>query len=71
MNKQEFKIQMIRNKDSRKTLAEVLNISEITLTRKINENGSEFTRTEIEKLKCHWNLSVEEVDCIFFNSIVS
>jgi transposase-like protein len=71
MNKQEFKIQMIRNKDSRESLAEMLNISRVTLTRKINETGSEFTRTEIEKIKSYWNLTASEVDCIFFNSTVS
>lgn len=71
MNKEEFKIRMIRSNDTNKSLSKLLGISETTLTRKINENRSQFYRAEIEKLKKYWNLTNEEVDLIFFKSTVS
>ena len=71
MNKEEFKIRMIRSNDTNKSLSKLLGISETTLTRKINENRSQFYRTEIERLKKYWNLTNEEVDLIFFKSTVS
>jgi DNA-binding XRE family transcriptional regulator len=71
MNKEEFMIQMLRNKDTRETIAKVLKISKTTLSRKLNETGSEFTRTEITTLKEYWNLTTTEVDNIFFNLVVS
>ena len=71
MNKKEFTIMMLKNNDTRESISKLLDIAKVTLSRKINENGTEFTRTEIEKLKDHWNLTAQDVDFIFFNSLVS
>lgn len=66
MNKSELKIKMLINNDTGITLAKALDISETTLSAKIN-GKAEFTRKEIEIIKTRYNLSAEEVDKIFFN----
>ena len=67
MNKDKFKgIQKYNGYDGKKT-AELINNSEATLSRKINEvDGSEFVRSDIEKIATAWNLTEKQVLEIFF-----
>lgn len=48
-------------------LAKLLNRTEQTIYNKINDNGTEFTRIEIAKIKDWYKLSMDEVDAIFFD----
>lgn len=48
-------------------LAKLLNRTEQTIYNKLNDNGTEFTRIEIAKIKDWYQLTMEEVDAIFFN----
>lgn len=66
MNKELFKSIMVLNGDTLKTLSKVLNISEQSLSCKINEKGTEFKQGEIVKIKNHYNLTPEQVESIFF-----
>lgn len=72
MNKNLLESKMKLYGDNGSTLSEYLGISRSTLSSKINEtNGREFTQREISKIKFRYNLSAEEIDCIFFNQKVS
>jgi hypothetical protein len=53
--------------DTNKDLAELLEISEQSVSCKINENGTEFKQGEIAKIKDKYHLSPTEVDAIFFD----
>ena len=66
MNKSALKAKMVINNDIGLTLAEALGITESTLSSKLNEK-TEFTRSEIAKIKERYNLSAEDIDKIFFN----
>jgi hypothetical protein len=66
MNKELFKSIMVLNGDTLKSLSKVLNISEQSLSCKINEKGTEFKQGEIVKIKNHYNLTPEQVESIFF-----
>ncbi len=66
MNKELFKSIMVLNGDTLKTLSKVLNISEQSLSCKINEKGTEFKQGEIVKIKNHYKLTPEQVESIFF-----
>lgn len=48
-------------------LAKLLNRTEQTIYNKLDDNGTEFTREEIIKIKNWYQLTMEEVDAIFFN----
>lgn len=65
MNKSALKAKMVINNDTGITLAKALNISETTLSAKLN-GKAEFTRNEIATIKSRYKLSAEEVDNIFF-----
>lgn len=67
MNKSELKSRMIINGDTGQILSKVLEISETTLSAKLN-GKAEFTQSEIAKIKLRYNLKPEEVDSIFFNT---
>ena len=71
MDKDKFKgIQKYNGYDGKKT-AELINNSEATLSRKINEvDGSEFVRSDIEKIATAWNLTETQVLEIFFPDYV-
>lgn len=56
----------ISRKSNLRDIATVLDINQATLSRKINGHN-EFTRDEINKLKDYLNLSVEEMNNIFFS----
>ena len=72
MNKKGLRILLISNDENKGSLADYLGISEQTLSKKINEkDGSEFSQTEIKLIKEKYGLSAEEIDHIFFNSLVS
>ena len=67
MNKAKLKSVMILHNDTNKDLAELLGISEQSVSCKINENGTEFKQGEIAKINDKYNLSPAEVDAIFFD----
>ena len=66
MNKAKLKSIMTLHGDTNKDIADLLNISEQSVSCKINENGTEFKQGEITKIKDKYNLSPVEVDAIFF-----
>lgn len=65
MNKTALRIKMIANNDTGITLSKALNMSNTTLSAKIN-GKAEFTRNEIADIKERYNLSPKEIDNIFF-----
>ena len=71
MNAPKLRSIMVLNGDTNKDLANYLGISEQSVSNKINENGTEFKRWEIARIKEKYNLSAEEVEEIFFNPEVS
>ena len=66
MDKARLKSIMALHGDTNKDLAELLEISEQSVSAKINENGTEFKQGEITKIKDKYSLSPIEVDAIFF-----
>lgn len=66
MNKELFRSVMVLHGDTNKTLAAFLEISEQSVSNKINENGTEFRKNEIAKIKRRYNLTCDQVDRIFF-----
>ena len=68
MNKAKLKSLMALHEDTNKDLAELLNITEQSISAKINENGTEFKQGEIIKIKDRYKLSPVEVDAIFFEN---
>lgn len=71
MNKNEFKSIMARNGHNQEKLAEMLGISKSTLSKKLNEKGSEFSQSEIMKIKTLYKLTDKQLDIIFFSEKVS
>lgn len=67
MNKKAFDIAKLENGDTNKDIAEYLNISEQSVSNKINENGTEFKQGEIAKLVTRWKLSADKIAEIFFS----
>ncbi len=66
MNPIEFKIAQIRAGVSKEDIAKYLGINPATVYRKFN-GESEFTLSELRKLKVFLNLSKDDVDRIFFS----
>ena len=66
MNKALLRSIMVLHGDKNKDLADFLGISEQILSKKINENGTEFKQGEIKQIKARYNLSADQVDNIFF-----
>ena len=66
MNKELLRSVMVLHGDTNKSLAVYLGISEQSVSNKINENGTEFRKGEIAKIKDRYNLTSEQVDLIFF-----
>lgn len=66
MNKSKLRSIMALHGDTNRDLAELLGISEQSVSCKLNENGTEFKQGEISKIKDKYNLSPVEVDAIFF-----
>lgn len=66
MNKDLLRSIMVLNGDTNKDLAGYLEITEQSVSNKINENGTEFKQGEIARIKLRYNLTCEQVDLIFF-----
>lgn len=71
MNGLKLRSIMVMHGDTNKDLAELLGISEQSVSNKINERGTEFRQGEIAKIKEKYNLTAEQVEDIFFDSKVS
>lgn len=72
MDGKKLKSILTLNGESQQDLADVLGLSAVTVSYKINESkGREFTQSEIRKIKEHYGLTAEQVDDIFFNHFVS
>lgn len=72
MNKPLLESKMKLKGDRQEDLANYLDISLSRLNAKINETGgAEFTQGEIQRIKERYNLNSDEVDAIFFTSVVS
>lgn len=67
MNKGLLRSIMVLNGDTNKDLAELLDISEQSVSNKINENGTEFKQGEISLIRQRYNLTAEQIEAIFFN----
>ena len=70
MNKQEFKIHMVKNHDSQKTLAEAMGLQQSAISARINGH-TEFRQNEINFLIKRWGLTDSETIKIFFADEVS
>lgn len=66
MNKELLRSIMVLNGDTNKDLAELLEISEQSVSAKINEKGTEFKQSEIAKIVEKYHLTPEQVQNIFF-----
>ena len=71
MDKALLRSVMVLHGDTNKTLADYLNISERSISDKINENGTEFKQGEIAAIIKRYDLSEEQVSRIFFSQKVS
>lgn len=67
MNKALLRYYMALKGETNKDLASLLDITEQSVSSKINENGSEFKQGEIVKIRDHYELTAEQVAAIFFN----
>lgn len=66
MNKELLRSIMVLHGDTNKDLAETLEITEQSVSAKINETGTEFKQSEIAKIVRKYNLSPEQTESIFF-----
>lgn len=71
MNKTLLRSIMLLHGDTNKTLAEFLEISETSVSNKINERGTEFTQGEISAIADRYSLTAQQIKDIFFNREVS
>ena len=71
MNTKLFKSLMILHGDTNATLANALGISEQSVCKKINGNGTEFKQGEIAMIKDRYALNADQIDSVFFAEIVS
>lgn len=71
MDKRKLESIMKLHGDTGNDLAEYLGIARSTFSLKLNENGTEFTQSEIAKIKNKYCLSAEDVGNIFFETKVS
>ena len=65
MNKELFKYFQALNRDTGKSTAKALNITQTTLSSRLNEKRGDFTRAEIAILKERWHLTDEQCSNIF------
>lgn len=66
MRKDLLRSVMVLYGDTNKDLADYLGITEQSVSKKINENGTEFKQGEIRMIRIRYNLTSEQVDLIFF-----
>lgn len=71
MNAKELRVEMIRHDDTSETLAEALGITRQTLSRKINGEGADFTKKDMDIIIERYSLSGERFAEIFFANNVS
>lgn len=71
MNTAMLRSVMALHGDTNKDLASLLNITEQSVSSKINENGTEFKQGEIAKIATKYNLTPEQIATIFFGEKVS
>lgn len=72
MNPNKLRAVMALHGDNGNILSKVLEISPQAFSAKLNgRNGREFTQSEIQAIKERYNLTAEDVDDIFFGSVVS
>ncbi len=71
MNVKELKVEMLRHGDTGVTLARALNISNVSLSNKMNGKNTEFTQSEIMCIKKRYELSDTRMTEIFFADYVS
>jgi DNA-binding transcriptional regulator YiaG len=57
--------------DTNKDLAELLGITEQSVSAKINESNTEFKQGEIAKIRDRYGLTADQVEAIFFAEKVS
>lgn len=62
-----FKYYAAKNGDTMRSVAALLNRAPSTITTYIHGGKTDFSRSDIAKLKKHWQLTPEQVDAIFFN----
>ena len=70
MNSTEFKVAQIRAGVTKEDIAQYLGINVATIYRKFN-GESDFTLSELRKLKIILRLSKEDVDRIFFGDLLT
>lgn len=71
MNKQLLKAFIVKFDKTQAVLAEAMGISPSCLNAKINENKTEFTKSEMVFIRKRYKLSEEEFNEIFFSNLVS
>jgi len=71
MNKQALKGLIVANDGSQKVLADAMGLSLSRFSAKLNEQGGEFTKSEIEFIRDRYKLSRKQVMDIFFTKSVS
>ncbi|MGP1376398.1 MAG: hypothetical protein ACTTKS_02310 [Bulleidia sp.] len=72
MNKNSLRAVMIEHGDTAASLASYLSISKGSFSRKLNEkNSAGFTQPEITAIKKRYDLTANQVDKIFFETVVS
>jgi len=70
MNKQLFKMHMVKNGDTQAMLAEALRLPQSAVSARINGKTG-FRQDEINLIRKRWNLSDQETVDIFFADEVS
>jgi antitoxin component HigA of HigAB toxin-antitoxin module len=67
MNKAMLRSVMALHGDTNKDLAVCIGKTEQSVSNKINENGTEFTQSEIAAIAERYNLTAEQIRLIFFD----
>ena len=67
MNKELLRSIMALHGETNRDLAELLDITEQSVSGKINENNTEFKQGEIAKIRNQYGLTAEQVTNIFFS----
>lgn len=72
MNKNKLLGIIKENNDTQEGLADALNITRQTLSKKINEtNGASFTLSELKIIRIRYKLNESDFNAIFFADLVS
>ena len=66
MNKNLLRSIMTLHNETNKDLAKLLNVSEQTVSAKINETGTEFKQGEIAAIALHYHLTTQQIVDVFF-----